>query len=123
MNAYEKGLTIKSLVLLELRDKPMLGQSLVARVEERCSELGAQLEGFDFAGWVGTTIWGVFETFDAAGFITHSGRRPSGTHEWSTTALEISYTGQRFLQSVRVEAPHVLELLEGKEVAQRAVAS
>jgi len=123
MNAYEKGLTIKSLVLLELRDKSMLGQRLVDQVEHRCSELGAQLEGFDFVGWVGTTIWGVLETFDAAGFITRSGRRPSSTHEWSTTALEISYTGQRFLQGVHIEAPYVLELLEGREVAQRAVAS
>lgn len=122
MNAYEKGLTIKALVLLELRGQPMLGQSLVERVELRCSELAAQLEGFDFVGWVGTTIWGVLETFTVAGLIAYSGRMPSSSHEWSTTALEISPTGQRFLQGVRVDAPHVLELLGEKEVAQRAMA-
>lgn len=123
MNAYEKGLTIKSLVLFELRDAPMTGERLACRVDQRCSDLAAQLDAFDFSGWVGTTFWGVLETFAEADFITPHGRTPTNAEEWSQATLEISTVGSRFLQNVRLEVPHVLELIEGAEVAQRAVAS
>lgn len=122
LTTYDKGLAVKSLVLLELRDAGMpTGEELIARVEALCARIVMTHPEFDFVGWVNTTIWGLLDTFAASGFIAHSGSAPRSTHDWSITTLRISPLGERFLENARLEAAHVFQMIEG-EVAPRAAA-
>jgi hypothetical protein len=123
LSSYDKGLAVRSLVLLELRDGSMNSGQLATRLDQRCSDLAQQIPGFDFVGWGGATLWELLDSLLLAGFVSTSGERsPRNTHEWALTTLYVEGDGERFLANVRCEAPQVMALIEA-ELALKAAAS
>lgn len=110
---YDKNLAIKILVLRELREAVSLsGDKLHARVECQCEHAYARTADFDFVHWVGTTFWGVLDTFAESGFLTYSGKKPIDSSEWCTATLCLTPLGERFLGNALDEAGYVLEMLD-----------
>src|SRR5947207_15802253 len=123
LSSYDKGLAVRSLVLLELGDVSMNGDQLATRLGQRCSDLTQQIPGFDFVGWGGATFWELLDSLLLAGFVsTSSERSPRNTHEWALATLYVESDGERFLANVRREAPQVMALIEA-ELALKAAAS
>jgi hypothetical protein len=113
MDTYDKGLAIKSLVLLTLQEELTLnGEQLIHRVDDKIKKLQKERPGVDFVGWVGTTIFGVLNTFAMIGFITYSGPKPQSDDYWRLYPIQISKFGEKFLANVRAEAPHVIAFIE-----------
>ena len=110
---YDKNLAALILVLREVREAGSLpGDELHARLERQCEHAYARVADFDFVNWVGTTLWGVLDTFVESGFLTHSGRRPVDSSEWCTAMLCLTPLGERFLGNALDEAGYVLEMLD-----------
>lgn len=108
---YQKGLFIEALVLSELRARgPSLGDEVVNQVERLCAEIAACTKGFGFVAWLGTTIWGAFESYSDGGLLSHSGRRPTSAHEWRLATLQIEPTGEHYLETILQQLPLLREL-------------
>ncbi len=102
--AYQMNLFIKALVLRVLREKgPMSGEVLAARVEERCSAVGAQLPGLDFVGWAGTTIWGLLGNFEECDYLECSSPPPMDAAAWQTAHIALTSRGEEFLLAAERE--------------------
>ncbi len=113
-SGYDKNLAALILVLREMRRAcgPLTGDELHARLERACEHAYAQTADFDFVNWVGTTFWGVLDTFAESGFLTHSGRRPINSSDWCLAMLRLTPLGERFLDNALDEASYVLEVLD-----------
>jgi hypothetical protein len=108
--AYDRSIAVKAMVLLEIRKagEPILGRTLLERVEQAGRRADRHVSGYDFVSWVGCTLWELLGTFLNKGWIALNGVRPFRDEQLANATIHTTEQCARYIEAVRAEAPKQL---------------
>jgi hypothetical protein len=104
--AYNRSVAVQAMVLLEIQkaESPILGMTLLERVEDRGMLAKARVPDYDFIGWIGCTIWEMLFSYVEVGWIALDRERPIWDYQMMDASIRITEAGAHFIESVRAEA-------------------